>query len=315
MTEVIQKIPAEVGASVILVDHDMSLVSACCQTTAVIDFGKLIASGPTRRGTAGRARDAGLPRNGDGAVSETASTLEDRRAKVSRGGKEILHGISLKVPRGEVTTLLGPNGAGKSTMVLSVGGVLRSTDGEVSCRRYAADEPPARADPPGRGRDRPRGAPASARPDGRGQPPRRHLLARPRGGEAGDRVRDGAVPASRDALARGRADALRRRAADGRARPGARLAAEVRARRRAVARPGAGRRAAPDPALEEAACQGVGVLLIEQFVHVALGLAQERVRARGRPHRLRGHRRRPEGEPGEAPLRVPPARPGGRRHS
>jgi ABC-type branched-subunit amino acid transport system ATPase component len=25
----------------------MSLVSACCQTTAVLDFGRLIASGPT----------------------------------------------------------------------------------------------------------------------------------------------------------------------------------------------------------------------------------------------------------------------------
>jgi len=47
MTDVIRKIPGEVGALVILVDHDMSLVSACCQTTAVIDFGKLIASGPT----------------------------------------------------------------------------------------------------------------------------------------------------------------------------------------------------------------------------------------------------------------------------
>jgi branched-chain amino acid transport system ATP-binding protein len=45
--EVIQKIPDSVGALVILVDHDMSLVSACCQTTAVVDFGKLIASGPT----------------------------------------------------------------------------------------------------------------------------------------------------------------------------------------------------------------------------------------------------------------------------
>jgi branched-chain amino acid transport system ATP-binding protein len=45
--EVIRKIPGEVGALVILVDHDMSLVSACCQTTAVIDFGKLIASGAT----------------------------------------------------------------------------------------------------------------------------------------------------------------------------------------------------------------------------------------------------------------------------
>ena len=44
----IQKIPEQFGALVILVDHDMSLVSACCETTAVLDFGKLIASGPTR---------------------------------------------------------------------------------------------------------------------------------------------------------------------------------------------------------------------------------------------------------------------------
>ena len=47
LSEVIQRIPAQVGALVILVDHDMSLVSACCETTAVLDFGKLIASGPT----------------------------------------------------------------------------------------------------------------------------------------------------------------------------------------------------------------------------------------------------------------------------
>ena len=45
--DVIRKIPDEVGALVVLVDHDMSLVSSCCQTTAVMDFGKLIASGPT----------------------------------------------------------------------------------------------------------------------------------------------------------------------------------------------------------------------------------------------------------------------------
>ena len=44
----IQRIPETFDALVILVDHDMSLVSSCCQTTAVLDFGKLIASGPTR---------------------------------------------------------------------------------------------------------------------------------------------------------------------------------------------------------------------------------------------------------------------------
>jgi branched-chain amino acid transport system ATP-binding protein len=44
---VIQKIPEHMGATVILVDHDMSLVSACCETTAVLDFGRVIAAGPT----------------------------------------------------------------------------------------------------------------------------------------------------------------------------------------------------------------------------------------------------------------------------
>jgi ABC-type branched-subunit amino acid transport system ATPase component len=47
LSAVIQRIPNEIGALVILVDHDMSLVSACCETTAVLDFGRLIASGPT----------------------------------------------------------------------------------------------------------------------------------------------------------------------------------------------------------------------------------------------------------------------------
>jgi branched-chain amino acid transport system ATP-binding protein len=47
LAEVIRQIPGRTGALTILVDHDMSLVSACCETTAVLDFGRLIASGPT----------------------------------------------------------------------------------------------------------------------------------------------------------------------------------------------------------------------------------------------------------------------------
>jgi ABC-type branched-subunit amino acid transport system ATPase component len=47
LTSVISAIPDYTGALTILVDHDMSLVSAVCGQTAVLDFGKLIASGPT----------------------------------------------------------------------------------------------------------------------------------------------------------------------------------------------------------------------------------------------------------------------------
>jgi ABC-type branched-subunit amino acid transport system ATPase component len=47
LARVIRRIPEQLGALVILVDHDMSLVSGCCEVTAVLDFGRLIASGPT----------------------------------------------------------------------------------------------------------------------------------------------------------------------------------------------------------------------------------------------------------------------------
>ena len=47
LSRVIRSIPEQIGALVILVDHDMSLVSASCEITAVLDFGKLIAAGPT----------------------------------------------------------------------------------------------------------------------------------------------------------------------------------------------------------------------------------------------------------------------------
>jgi ABC-type branched-subunit amino acid transport system ATPase component len=46
--EVIKQIPDRTGALTILVDHDMELVSATCEHVAVLDFGHVIASGPTR---------------------------------------------------------------------------------------------------------------------------------------------------------------------------------------------------------------------------------------------------------------------------
>jgi branched-chain amino acid transport system ATP-binding protein len=45
--EVIKQIPERTGALTILVDHDMGLVGATCTNTAVLDFGYVIASGPT----------------------------------------------------------------------------------------------------------------------------------------------------------------------------------------------------------------------------------------------------------------------------
>jgi branched-chain amino acid transport system ATP-binding protein len=47
LSRVIRAVPERTGATVILVDHDMELVQACCDWTAVLDFGRLLATGPT----------------------------------------------------------------------------------------------------------------------------------------------------------------------------------------------------------------------------------------------------------------------------
>jgi branched-chain amino acid transport system ATP-binding protein len=64
--------------------------------------------------------------------SQTAVSLRLEGFSVPRGGRTVVRDVSLEIPPGEVTTLLGPNGAGKSSLVLAVGGVLRSSAGTVS---------------------------------------------------------------------------------------------------------------------------------------------------------------------------------------
>jgi ABC-type branched-subunit amino acid transport system ATPase component/transposase len=50
---------------------------------------------------------------------------------VEHGGRAVVKDVTITVPAGEVTAVLGPNGAGKSSMVLAVGGVLRPGPGSV----------------------------------------------------------------------------------------------------------------------------------------------------------------------------------------
>jgi len=59
------------------------------------------------------------------------NALQLRDLTVERGGRAVVREVSVEIPAGEVTALLGPNGAGKSTLVLAVGGVLKPKAGSV----------------------------------------------------------------------------------------------------------------------------------------------------------------------------------------
>lgn len=51
--------------------------------------------------------------------------------KAAYGQVQVLHGISLRVPQGQVVTLIGSNGAGKTTTMRAVSGMLRPTEGTI----------------------------------------------------------------------------------------------------------------------------------------------------------------------------------------
>lgn len=61
----------------------------------------------------------------------SAAAVEVRNLHVRRGGREVLHDISLTIPRGSITGLLGPSGCGKTTLMRSIVGTQIVESGEI----------------------------------------------------------------------------------------------------------------------------------------------------------------------------------------
>jgi branched-chain amino acid transport system ATP-binding protein len=202
----------------------------------------------------------------------TALTVEG--LSVPRAERLVLRNVSLEITGGEITALLGPNGTGKSTLVLAVAGVLRPTAGRIRL----GDQDLTRRRP-----ERIRRAGVAVVPEGRRLLP--ELTVR-------DNLRVATY-----SLANGDAESGLDYVLD--------LFPELKPRLETTARDLSGGQqqmvvlaqalaSRPDvllvdelslglaplvvkrlvPTLAEVAATGVGVLLIEQFAHVALGLAK-----------------------------------------
>ncbi|RZI46802.1 ABC transporter ATP-binding protein [Candidatus Finniella inopinata] len=57
--------------------------------------------------------------------------LEIKNLYVGYGAFEVLHGIDLKIGKGQLVSLIGTNGAGKTTLLNTLAGIHRPTEGEV----------------------------------------------------------------------------------------------------------------------------------------------------------------------------------------
>jgi ABC-2 type transport system ATP-binding protein len=57
--------------------------------------------------------------------------VEARNLTVWRGGREVLHDVSFRLPAGRIAGLIGPSGGGKTTLMRAVVGVQSHVQGEV----------------------------------------------------------------------------------------------------------------------------------------------------------------------------------------
>ncbi|BDD94375.1 ABC transporter ATP-binding protein [Pandoraea sp. XJJ-1] len=58
--------------------------------------------------------------------------LSIRNLQAGYGKVQVLHGIDINVPSGQVVTLIGSNGAGKTTTMRAVSGMIKPTAGEIT---------------------------------------------------------------------------------------------------------------------------------------------------------------------------------------
>ena len=60
----------------------------------------------------------------------TTLTLDD--VAISRGAGPVISGVSLTLQPGSITALVGPNGAGKTSLLESVSGIVQASSGKIS---------------------------------------------------------------------------------------------------------------------------------------------------------------------------------------
>jgi len=153
LADLLRTVRERFHVSLLLVDHDMSLVMRVCDFIYVLDFGKVLASGdpaevrndqkviaaylgeatpelsagePVPELVSGENPEVTAPRKEPGEV-----LLEVESIAAGYGHLEVIRDVSLSVRAGEVVACIGANGAGKTTTLRAISGVIHARTGSI----------------------------------------------------------------------------------------------------------------------------------------------------------------------------------------
>ncbi|GAA4868796.1 ABC transporter ATP-binding protein [Saccharopolyspora cebuensis] len=147
----LRRIVAERGLALLMISHDLSVLSTTCARLAVMHRGRLVEDGPARQVMAepahehSRALAEAFPVVGDpgfryAGTSRRAAeprellAAEDVRVRFrSRTGDAVdaVRGVDLAVREDEILALVGQSGSGKTTLARTLLGLQRPTGGAV----------------------------------------------------------------------------------------------------------------------------------------------------------------------------------------
>jgi peptide/nickel transport system ATP-binding protein len=137
----------ESGAGMLLISHDLAVLSSVCDSLAVMRAGTVVETGPARSVLAApshsytRELTAAFPRIGDPdarlispCTPAATPLLAARGVRVSFGGVRAVDGVNLSIGQREIVALIGESGCGKSTLARTLTGLIRPSGGSVEFR-------------------------------------------------------------------------------------------------------------------------------------------------------------------------------------
>jgi ABC-type branched-subunit amino acid transport system ATPase component len=127
----IRDMKTELGITVLMVEHDMTLVNRVSDRVIALNYGRVLAMGAPPRCRRIPMSSLPISAHEDGVMSNPDIILKLSNIESYYGPIMAIRGISLEVPRGKIVTLLGANGAGKTTVLKTISGILDPQKGSI----------------------------------------------------------------------------------------------------------------------------------------------------------------------------------------
>ncbi|MBV8960084.1 MAG: ATP-binding cassette domain-containing protein [Actinobacteria bacterium] len=137
-------IQAKTGATILIIEHDMPLITRLSDRIYCLDAGENLSSGTPAEVMADPAvveaylgtpkqqkKVKAAPKREPKRKAEAEVLLDVEGIDVFFGKVQVLYGVDFQVRRGERIALLGTNGAGKSTILKASSGLIPTTAGTI----------------------------------------------------------------------------------------------------------------------------------------------------------------------------------------